>query len=83
MDVQVIFGTNADGGAQIPTATEVVEAVNASPQNVVVAAAGGDGAGPVGSFALTNLAGGLDDGDRYKWNMTPPRVDVINLIETV
>jgi hypothetical protein len=83
MDVQVVFGTDGDGGTSVPTATEVADAINADPQNHVVATAGGDGTGAVGSFTHTNLEGGLDDGDRYKWNVSPPRVDVINLIETV
>ena len=83
MDVQVTFGTDGDGGTSIPTATEVANAINADSQNLVTATAGGDGTGAVGTFALTNLEGGLDDGDRYKWDVTPPRVDVINLIETV
>ena len=83
MDVLVVFGTDGDGGTAIPTATQVADAINADEQNHVVATAQGDGTGPAGSFAYTNLAGGLDDGDRYKWDVSPPRVDIINLIETV
>lgn len=83
MDVQVVFGTDGAGDTVTPTATEVADAVNADPQTHVVAAAGGTGLGLVGSFTHTNLVGGLDDGDRYKFNVSPARVDLINLIETV
>jgi len=83
MDVQAVFGTDGAGDTITPTATEVADAINADPQALVVATAGGVGSGAVGSFTHTNLVGGLDDGDRYKWDVSPPRVDVINLIETV
>jgi hypothetical protein len=82
-DVNVIFGTDADAGTAIPTSAEVAAAVASADGTPVVATAGGDGSGSVGSHAFTNLAGGQNDGDRYKWNVHPPRVDVINMIETV
>jgi len=83
MVVNVMFGTDGAGDTVVPTATEVADLVNALEEDFLVAAAGGDGTGSVDPHAFQYLFGGLDDGDRYKWDVSPPRVDIINLIETV
>ena len=85
MAVQIVYGTDGSGNSVVPTAGEVETLINndEAASDKVSASSSGDGSGLVSQSPPTNLAGGLDDGDYYKFPGNPPSCNVINLIEVV
>ena len=64
--VTVLFATDGVGASITPTAVDVAALLNTDPlaSQIVTATAGGTGLADVVAAVLTNLSGGLDDGDR-------------------
>jgi len=79
LGLTIAFGTNGAGESVTPTAQQLSDAANADEAAVGPApdfkrsrdrftfTAGGDGSGLVAIFGLVSLAGGLDDGDYYRY----------------
>ncbi len=81
----VSFGTDGNGDSIVPTANQVRDLVNGDPDAsaVMIATAGGTGAGQAATQAPTTLSGGLDNGDWLKFEGLPPTVCRISKVEIV
>lgn len=81
--VVVTFGTTGGGYIITPTAQQVANAVNAAPSLVDILTATPGGTGDVGTIEPTYLAGGLDDGDWRKFNVSGGNCLRINTVEVI
>lgn len=81
--VVVTFGTTGGGYIITPTAQQVADVVNASPDLVDLLVASPGGTGDVGLVEPTYLGGGADDGDWRKFNVARGSCLRINTVEVI